>query len=40
FVPPSGGRKGKLKREQLRKMESEKVTLSDSDRGEHCFENR
>ncbi|GFU76581.1 hypothetical protein TNCV_1940691 [Trichonephila clavipes] len=35
-LPPSGGRKGKMKREH-RTNESKEVTLPDSDRGEHCF---
>ncbi|GFS91445.1 uncharacterized protein TNCV_4548241 [Trichonephila clavipes] len=35
-VPPSGGRKGKQKREHC-KIESDRITHSDSDRGEHRF---
>ncbi|GFV94232.1 hypothetical protein TNCV_1136871 [Trichonephila clavipes] len=36
IVPPSGGRKGKLRREH-RTIESKEVTLPDSDRGDRCF---
>ncbi|GFS79062.1 hypothetical protein TNCV_1194361, partial [Trichonephila clavipes] len=39
IVPPSGGRKGKLKREH-RTIESNEVTLLDSDRGDRCFGKR
>ncbi|GFT66553.1 hypothetical protein TNCV_705601 [Trichonephila clavipes] len=37
IVPPSGGRKGKAEARH-RTIESEEVTLPNSDRGDRCFE--